>query len=306
VFRLPDDLPRPALVALLLLLGSIWGLTFSLAKIGAEVGIPAFGYAALVHGAVGAVLLGLAAARRIRIPLDPSTRIYALVAGLASSGIPAMINFTAVRHLPAGLLAVIVTLAPVLTYAFALALRVEKPAARRAAGTAIGLAGALLIVLPRASLPSPDLLPWALFAMMTPVLYAAANLYVARARPAGANSMALAGLTQSAAGVAMLAAAAAAGQVFVPGPPLDAAQTALLVHALGGALAQLLFFEITRVAGPVVLSQVGYVVTLTGLFWGWAIFGERHSAWVWLATAVILAGVVLVTWPGRRPAKPSG
>ena len=48
-----------------------------------------------------------------------------------------------------------------------------------------------------------------------------------------------------------------------------------------------------------VLSQVAYVVTLTGLFWGWALFGERHSGWVWLATAVILAGVVLVTWPAR-------
>ena len=306
MLRLPDDLSRHALLALVLLLGSIWGLTFSLAKIGAQGGIPPFGYALLVHLGVGAVLLGLAAARRIRVPLDPTTLRYALIAGLISSGLPAVINFTAVGHLSAGLLAVIVTLAPILTYAMALALRHERPIARRALGTVIGLAGTLLIVLPRSSLPAPELLPWAVFAMLSPLLYAAANIYVARARPAGADSVALAGITQTVAGMAMLAAAIVLGQVFVPHAPLDAPQIAVLVHALSGALAQLLFFEITRIAGAVVLSQVGYVVTLTGLLWGWALFGERHSAWVWLATAVILGGVVLVTWPARKPAKPSG
>ena len=300
MLRLPDDLSRPALLALLLLLGSIWGLTFSLAKIGAQGGIPAFGYGALVHGSIGILLLALAVSRGIRVPLDRRTLGFALVAGITNSALPTAIMLTAVRHLPAGIVAVVVTLAPLMTYALVLAIGLERPVVRRAIGTAIGLAGALLIVVPRASLPAPEMLPWVLFAMVMPAIYSASNVFVARARPAGADLVALAALTQACAGASMLATALVVGQVFVPGPPLDAAQLAVAIHALGGALAQLLFFEIIRIAGAVVLSQVAYVVTLTGLFWGWALFGERHSGWVWLATAVILAGVVLVTWPARR------
>ena len=303
ILHRPASTPRAAIFALLLLLGSLWGLSFSLAKFGALGGIPPFGYAALLYCAVGLLLLALAAWRRIRVPLDRATLRYALVGGLTSSGFPAVIMFSAVGHLPAGILAVIVALAPLLTYALALGLGGERFVVRRAVGTAIGLAGALLIVLPQSSLPAPDLLPWVLFAMLTPVLYAGSNIYIARARPAGADSVALAALAQTVAGISMFAVAAALGQAFLPGPPLDAAQIALAVHVLVGVVAQLLFFEITRVSGPVVLSQVGYVVTLTGLFWGWALFGETHSAWVWLATAVILAGVVLVTWPARGPAR---
>src|SRR5262245_20763210 len=97
VLRLPDDLSRPVLLALLLLLGSIWGLTFSLAKIGGQGGFAPFGYAVLVHLGVGSVLLSLVGARRIRIPLDRATLRYALVAGLISSGFPSVINFTVVR-----------------------------------------------------------------------------------------------------------------------------------------------------------------------------------------------------------------
>ncbi len=303
MLRLPDDLARPALLALLLLLGTIWGATFSLAKIGAEGGIPPFGYSALLHGAVGLLLLALAASRGIRVPLDRRALGFALVAGLTNSAVPSAIMLITVRRLPAGIVAVVVTLAPLMTYALSLALGLERPVARRAIGTAIGLAGTLLIVVPRASLPAPELLPWVLFAMIMPVIYSASNVFVARARPAGVDSVALAALTQACAGASMFAVALATGQLFVPGPPVDAAQIALAIHVLGGALAQLMFFEIVRIAGPVVLSQVAYVVTLTGLFWGWAIFGERHSVWVWLATAVILAGVVLVTWPTRGPTR---
>ena len=300
MLRLPDDLGRPALVALLLLLGTIWGLTFSLAKIGAQGGIPPFGYGALMHGALAALLVLFATARGIRLPLERRVLAFALVAGVTNSAIPTSIMLVSVRHLPAGIVAVVVTLAPLMTYALSLAVGLERPIARRAIGTAIGLAGALLIVVPRASLPAPEMLPWLLFAMVMPAIYSASNVFVARARPDGLDSVAVAALVQTCTGGSMLIAALVTGQVFIPGPPLDAAQLAVAIHAVSGAFAQVMFFEIVRIAGPVVLSQVAYVVTLTGLFWGWLLFGERHSGWVWLATAVILAGVVLVTWPARR------
>jgi drug/metabolite transporter (DMT)-like permease len=60
-------------------------------------------------------------------------------------------------------------------------------------------------------------------------------------------------------------------------------------------ITQFLMYEILRLAGAVFMSQVAYIVTIAGIFWGWLLFGEQLSAWIWLAAAVILAGVLLVT-----------
>ena len=37
------------------------------------------------------------------------------------------------------------------------------------------------------------------------------------------------------------------------------------------------------------------LVTLFGVLWGIVIFGEQHSAWVWLSLATMMAAVALVT-----------
>jgi drug/metabolite transporter (DMT)-like permease len=41
-------------------------------------------------------------------------------------------------------------------------------------------------------------------------------------------------------------------------------------------------------------SQVANLVTLCGVLWGMILFGERHSAWIWLSLATMMAGVFLV------------
>jgi drug/metabolite transporter (DMT)-like permease len=66
------------------------------------------------------------------------------------------------------------------------------------------------------------------------------------------------------------------------------------------ALAYSLFIYLVNRAGPVFASQTAYVVTLSGVFWGMAIFGEAHSTWVWLSLFVMLAGLAMVT-PRKRP-----
>ncbi len=39
----------------------------------------------------------------------------------------------------------------------------------------------------------------------------------------------------------------------------------------------------------------GYIVTLSAVFWGVAIFSENHSLIVWLSLLVMLLGLLLVT-----------
>jgi hypothetical protein len=47
-------------------------------------------------------------------------------------------------------------------------------------------------------------------------------------------------------------------------------------------------------AGPVYVSQVGYVGTAVGLASGALVFGESYSFWIWAASGVITAGVLIV------------
>jgi len=57
-------------------------------------------------------------------------------------------------------------------------------------------------------------------------------------------------------------------------------------------------------AGSVFAAQVAYVVTATGVVWSMLLLGERYSAWIWFAFAVMIAGLALVQprAPVRREA----
>ena len=53
-------------------------------------------------------------------------------------------------------------------------------------------------------------------------------------------------------------------------------------------------------SGPVFASQVGYIVTATGVLLGMAFYDERHSIWVWAALALMMVGLSLVKPEERR------
>jgi drug/metabolite transporter (DMT)-like permease len=55
-----------------------------------------------------------------------------------------------------------------------------------------------------------------------------------------------------------------------------------------------MFMRLQQAAGPVYVSQVGYVGTAVGLASGALVFGETYTIWVWAACAVIVAGVLIV------------
>ena len=47
-------------------------------------------------------------------------------------------------------------------------------------------------------------------------------------------------------------------------------------------------------AGAVFAVQVSYMVTGFGLFWAWLVLGEAFSHVIWLALALMFAGMYLV------------
>lgn len=292
--------PQPRLavrvlpIAILLVLGTIWGGGTSINKFISLAGVPPIGAVFWQTFGAGLVLLVISRARGRRLRVSPRHLRYYLIAGLLGIAVPASNMLFVLGRIPAGTMAVIVTLAPMLTYLGAMLTGVEKPSLRRAVGIALGLIGALVLVVPGGGLPAAGILGFLLLAFVTPACYAAGNVYADLRRPTDADSMTLAAGTLLAAAASLLVVAVPSGRFH----PLwaDFGLVDILIIGYSGltAVAFLLFFVLLRLAGPVFLSQAAYIITVTGIGWGMLVFGERLSAWIGLAVVLIFAGVTLV------------
>lgn len=282
---------------LLLILGTNWGLGFSLAKFGRIGEIPALGYVFWQCIGAGIVLLVLCLARR-RLPTmsGPHLRYYLLM-GAFGIAVPAFNLVIVVGHIPVGVMTLVMTLSPLMTYGIAQFAGSDRFDPRRFGGMILGLSGALLIVLPDTSLPAPGMVPWVLLGILTPTLYASTNVYAGIKRPPDVDSLALAAAMQLASGVVIAPFTFLSGSFYWPFGLASAADIALVCQIFASSLGSLLFFELIRMEGPVFMSQVAYIVTITGIIWGMYFFGEQHSPWIWASLIVILAGVTLVTRP---------
>lgn len=286
-------------LVLLLVLGLNWGLGFSLGKLGVTGGLHPLSYSFWACSGGGLVLLVICAARRQLPPLTWTHARYYVLAGASNIAAPNFISLTSAQHIPVGIIVLLVSLSPLITYGVAQIAGLERFNPRRAIGIVFGLGGAALILIPKTSLPSPEVYGWVLFALLTPLCYGISNVYLAWARPPDVPSLALGGAMQLGAGAALLPLALGLGKMHLLLPPLTVAETANLAHIGVASLGSLIFFELMRMRGPVFASQVGYIVCLSGVFWGKLFFAEEHSIWVWLAMGVIFAGLTLVTWPVR-------
>lgn len=292
----------PGLIApaiMLMALGCLWGLSFSLSKVAAMGGVHPFAYAWMQS--TGAALFLTLVCYRKGIPFDLSRGHLVFFAGAAVIGLvlPNINIITTAKYIPAGVMSTVVSTVPVLGYVLAVAFRIEGFRWTSAVGICIGLIGALLMVLPKTSLPSPEMVPWVLIAFLTPALYACSGIFSDRMRPEGTHSLAAARGMLIVASLATLPLMLAVDGFYPlmanPGPT----DFAMLGQICISSVAYILYFEVLKRAGPVFLSLVSYVVTLFGLFWGWVIFGEIHSAWIWASVGCVFTSMVLVNI-GRR------
>ncbi|MEX2453281.1 MAG: DMT family transporter [Rhodospirillaceae bacterium] len=288
-------------IALLFAIGALWGGFFVLIKLGVTGGVEPANYLFWFTLLAGSWLF-LAGALRGNRPRFARDHIpYYLRLGLVRFTLANLIMYTVQGKLPVGLMAIIMAFTPIFTYLISLLMRVDRFLWFRSAGILLGFGGALLIVIPRSSLPDPELSFWVLLGFGAPLLHAIA--YVAlneRARPTGVDSITLSSGTLYAACVLALPIALATGAFQWPGWPLSGGEKALLAHSLIAAVNFYCIFELIRIAGPTYMSQANFLSVGFGVLFGIVIFGETHSAFVWGAIGLMLSGVALVNLKPRR------
>ena len=280
-------------VGVLVWLGVGWGSTHPLGKIATETGHGPFGLIFWQQVVMVAVLGAIALVRRKGMKLTtPALRFYVVVAVLGTL-IPNGTFYASVAHLPSGIMSIIIATIPMLAFPMALALGMDRFSALRLAGLALGLLGVALLAAPGAALPEASMLAWLPVALIGPLFYAMEATYVAHRGTQGMDAL-QAMLGASLAGLVLcLPVMLATGQSYAPWP-LERDDLALALSSALHALLYASYVWLAATAGSVFAAQSSYLVTAAGMVWAILLLGERPSATMWLALAVMLAGVALV------------
>ena len=281
-------------IMLLLLLGIIWGSGYSLARYATTHGVPPLGYSFWQSVGPAIFLLIVTLIKEKRIRLDAWHLRYYCIAGVLGIALPNTNMYFAAPHVSAGLLAVVVNTVPVIMYPLALLSRQEKFLPWRMVSVIVGIIGVLIVVLQQTHIATVGSVSWLLIALLTPLFFAICALYNVHDRPRDSSSLSLAtGMLVSSA--IMLLPFVFDLHEFYPLTTWSLPNAAVVLEIVLSSIGYIVFFQLLKIAGAVYYSFVSGIVALTGLFWGWCVFGETLQGTTILAVGLIIVAVVLVS-----------
>lgn len=289
------------LVPLICLLvgGALLGISTNVAKYAGEIGLSPLAFLFWSIAGAATILLVIALLRHELPPLNKRSFEYYFISALVSVAGSNLLFFSAIPHVGAGFVALIISLPPLLTYLGALALGMERFQTVRALGVAAALAGAGVLAARKFSAPDASVF-WILIALCGPVLLAIGNLYRTLRWPEGASPNALApGMLIAA--VVLLGATSLLPDfsLTVPlGGFLPLGLITLQAFIFAGQF-QLLFL-LQKTGGPVLLSLLGSVGAIVGVPVAVFLQGESPPDGLILGASLIALGVALVTWGGMK------
>lgn len=283
----------------LLVGGALIGISTNLAKYAGEVGVTplAFLFWSITGAAV--ILWVIAFIRQELPPLSTRSFEYYFVAALISVAGSNLLLFSAIPHVGAGFVALIISLPPLLTYLGALTLRMERFSIIRALGVAAALMGAGVLAIRKFSAPDASIF-WIVIALCGPVLLAIGNIYRTLRWPDKASPNALApGMLMAAALLLLMFSALPNFSVTVPIKEwLPLGVITIQAGVFSGQF--LLLFVLQKTGGPVLLSLLGSVGAVVGVPVAIFLQGESPPAGLFLGASLIALGVALVTWGGVK------
>ena len=291
---------RLVYTGVLLIIAMGWALTMPLTKIAVSTGHQAFGLMLwqLVVGASLMTVIGLI--RRRPLPLNAAAiRTYVIIA-LVGAVLPNSLSYSAAHHLPAGVMAILISLVPILSFPIALGLALDRFEFRRLGGLLLGLTAVLILVVPGAEMSGRLPALWLGAYVIVALCYAFEGNYIARWGTAGCDPLEVLWGATCVGSIMVVPLALLSGQTI----PLSfgAPEQALVALSMISVLAYVGYVWLVNSAGPVFAVQVSYLVTLFGVFWSALLLSERYAPFVWLSLLLMLTGMALVQ--PRAAAKP--
>lgn len=286
---------RWLLPAAFVLLGLIWGSSFAWIKIAVDEIPPASLVAwRMGLGAVG--MLVLLAFIRVPVPRGVREWIPLVVLGAVNAAIPIFLISWGEQFVDSGTAAVLNSLTPIFSLIVAgVALRVEPVTALRVGGLLLGFLGAALLASRELDLRADASgLIGAGAVVLAAFSYAIGASY-ARHRIRSTHRYIVAGGTLVFAAIDMTVLALITdGGVILPTQP-DTILAIAWLGLLGSFVAYVCFFFLIEHLGATVASMVTYVFPIVGVTLGVLLLGEQMDVRLILGTALVLAGIIVVT-----------
>ncbi|WP_379542995.1 DMT family transporter [Psychrobacter sp. R86515] len=284
--------------------GALTGISTNVAKYAIDVGLTPLGFLFWSITGAAVILFITALIRKELPPLNARSLEYYFVAALVSVAAANLLLFSAIPHVGAGFVALILSLPPLLTYLGALILRIEQFYIVRALGVIAALIGAGALAVHKLSAPNSSVF-WILITLCGPVLLAIGNIYRTLRWPDNASSSALApGMLIAA---ALLLGLFSMMLDFSVAVPLDLENwlplSMIAIQACVFAGQFLLLFLLQKTGGPVLLSLLGAVGAIVGVPVAIFLQGESPPEGLFLGATLIAIGVALVTWGGVKISK---
>ena len=226
---------------------------------------------------------------------------FGALALLAAFGVivPNIALYASAKHISVGSMSLLLALIPFFVYIIALLTKIEKLNVLRIFGLALGFCAMFLLILPGRHSEIGVAKSWLLVGVLTPIFIASANVFLSRARfrPVDPISIAL--------GMNSLAAIVLAPIVFFTSSSpfiFKSVDLSLAVLSLSiiTSFGFIVFVKLIKNHGPVFASQVNYIVTISGVAWGFIILSESHSNQFWFALGLILCGLFCVRPNGKK------
>ncbi|MGJ5020736.1 DMT family transporter [Bradyrhizobium oligotrophicum] len=291
-----SDLPRD--LALLLLLSTLWGASYTLIRIGVET-IPPLTLIAARTLIAGLLLAAIIRSRGLAWPRERRIwRRFLIQAGL-NSVVPFTLIAWAERTIEAGLATILNATSPIFTFLLtALVTRHEPVTLRKLIGVAAGLAGTSLIVGVEALHGLGQQL-WAQLAIVAATICYAGAAILGKSFKGLDPMLPAAGSLLSGAAV-LIPVALVVDHPWALAPSLRSVLALTALATVSTAAAMVIYFRLVQTLGSIGATAQSYLRVPIGVAIAVAGLGEHLAPTAWIGLGCIIIGVLAMTMPVRK------
>jgi drug/metabolite transporter (DMT)-like permease len=300
----PQSSSHLAEIALLVLLATLWGASYTFIKLGVAT-IPPVTLIAARTSIAGLLLLIVMRWRGISLPGDAATWGRFLFQACLNSVVPFTLIAWAERSLDAGLATILNSTSPIFTFLLTMAIARHEPATlRKLFGVLAGMAGICLIVGVQALSGIGEQLLAQIATVLATICYAGAAIFGRGFK--GLDPMAPAAGSMICGAAILIPIGLVVDRPWTLAPSMESVLALLGLAVFSTALAFVIYFRLIQTLGSVGTTAQAYLRVPIGVALGVVFLGESPSPTAWVGLACVVIGVAAMTIPARKVVAASG
>jgi len=285
-------------IALLVLLATLWGASYTFIKIGVET-IPPVTFIAARTLIAGGLLLAIIKMRRLSLPRDRDTWKRFFVQACINSVIPFTLIAWAEVTVDAGLATILNSTTPIFTFLLTvLVTRHEPVTARKLFGVVAGVVGISLIIGLEAFNGLGKQLVSQVAIVAATISYACAAIFGRGFK--GLDPMMPAAGSMLSGAVLLIPLSLIVDRPWTLAPSAHSILALLGLSVFSTALAFVIYFRLIHTLGSVSTTSQAYLRVPIGVGIGVVFLGESLTSTAWLGLVCVIAGVAAMTLPSRK------